>query len=130
MKFLIDTNRYTDFAKGDSATVEVFANARRIYVPFVTVAELRAGFRCGTIARKNEAALVSFLANDRVEVLQSDDGTTQVYAELFGLLRARGTPIPTNDLWIAALAVEHSLPLYSRDAHFDVLTQIPRIQSP
>lgn len=63
MKFLIDTNRYTDFAKGDSETVELFANARRIYVPFVTVAELRAGFRCGTITRQNEARLVAFFAD-------------------------------------------------------------------
>jgi len=63
MKFLIDTNRYTDFAKGDSETVELFANARRIYVPFVTVAELRAGFRCGTISRQNEARLVAFFAD-------------------------------------------------------------------
>jgi len=62
-----------------------------------------------------------------VEILQSDDGTTQTYAELFRELRVRGTPIPTNDLWIAALAVEHSLPLCSRDAHFDAFPQIPRL---
>ncbi len=46
MKFLIDTNRYSDFMKGDAAVVELFANADRIYVPFVVVAELRAGFSC------------------------------------------------------------------------------------
>jgi len=127
MKFIIDTNRYSDFMKGDTAVVELFASADRIYVPFVVVAELRAGFSCGTIARKNEAVLVSFLSNNRVEVLYADSQTTQVYAQVFAQLRGNGTPIPTNDIWIAALAIQHSLPLCSRDAHFAVLPQVARV---
>ncbi len=127
MKFLIDTNRYSDFMKGDAAVVELFANADRIYVPFVVVAELRAGFSCGTKARKNEAVLVSFLSNNRVEVLYADSQTTQLYAQVFAQLRGNDTPIPTNDIWIASLAIQHSLPLCSRDAHFSALPQVARV---
>ena len=127
MKILIDTNRYSDFAKGEKTAVEIFTTADRIFVPFVVVAELRAGFRSGTISRRNEAVLVRFLANERVEVLYADAQTTHIYAETYALLRQNGTPIPTNDLWIAALAIQHSLPLCSRDAHFEKLPQIARL---
>lgn len=127
MKFLIDTNRYSDFAKGQPDIVELFASADRIFVPFVVLAELRAGFRCGTISRQNEQVLTKFLKNKRVEILFADDMTTQVYADIYSQLRAQGTPIPTNDIWIAALAVQHSLPLCSRDEHFDNLRQLARI---
>ena len=127
MKFLIDTNRYSDFAKGQSDIVELFASADRIFVPFVVLAELRAGFRCGTISRLNEQVLTKFLKNKRVETLFADDMTTQVYADIYSQLRAQGTPIPTNDIWIAALAVQHSLPLCSRDDHFNHLKQLARI---
>ncbi len=127
MKFLIDTNRYSDFMKGDAAVVEIFANADRIYIPFVVVAELRAGFSCGTIAVKNEASLVRFLANSRVEILYADSQTTQAYAQVYAQLRRQGTPIPTNDIWIAALAIQHSLPLCTRDSHFSALPQLARV---
>lgn len=127
MKILIDTNRYSDFAKGEDSAVEIFATADRIYVPFVVVAELRAGFRSGTISQRNESVLVRFLSNERVEVLYADAQTTHVYAETYARLRLAGTPIPTNDLWIAALAIQHSLPLCSRDAHFEKLPMIARI---
>ena len=111
MKFLIDTNRYSDFARGLADVVERLTTAEIVYVPFVVVAELRAGFRCGTVSRKNEQVLTKFLENRRVRVLYADDMTTQCYADVYSQLRAQGTPIPTNDLWIAALAIQHSLPL-------------------
>ena len=127
MKFLIDTNRYSDFAKGQKEIVDLFAAADCICVPYVVLAELRAGFRCGTVARQNEQVLTKFLENKCVKVLYADDMTTQCYADIYSQLRAQGTPIPTNDIWIAALAVQHSLPLCSRDEHFNNLKQIARI---
>lgn len=127
MKILIDTNRYTDFMKGDPVVGGVVSAADKILIPFVVLAELRAGFACGTIAKKNEAELVRFLGCKNVEVAYADQRTTQVYAELFAQLRKQGTPIPTNDLWIAALAVQHSAPLCTRDAHFEKLPQVARI---
>ncbi len=93
----------------------------------MVLAELRAGFLCGSRTQRNEANLTRFLASPRVSVLYADEATTHLYARLFRQLRTQGTPIPTNDLWTAALAVQHDLQLFARDRHFDHLTQIPRL---
>ena len=127
MRIVIDTNRYRDFCVGVPEVIECFRSADRIYLPFVTLAELRAGFLCGTRARRNESVLVRFLNRPRVSVLCPDEETTRHYAQMFRQLRQLGTPIPTNDLWIAALAEQHSLLLCSRDSHFDRLPQLPRV---
>ena len=127
MRIAIDTNRYVDFARGETEAVERLRHAQRIYVPFVVLAELRAGFLCGTRAERNEANLTRFLDSARVDVLYADDQTTHQYARLFRQLRAQGTPIPTSDLWTGALVVQHGLRLFARDRHFDHLPQIPRV---
>ena len=127
MRMVIDTNRYRDFCLGLAEVVEHFRAADRIFLPFVTLAELRAGFLCGTRARRNESVLVRFLGRPRVGVLYPDEETTRHYAHLFRQLRQQGTPIPTNDIWIAALTEQHNLLLYSRDSHFDSLPQLPRV---
>lgn len=128
MKMLVDTNRYRDFCSGVPAVVERFATADEIHLPFVALAELRAGFLCGTAARRNEGVLVRFLNRPRVRILFADEDTTHHYARIFAQLRKQGTPIPVNDMWIAALVMQHDLLLYSRDAHFDHLPQLPRLE--
>jgi tRNA(fMet)-specific endonuclease VapC len=127
MRLALDTNRYVDFCRGDPAAVAHMQEAERIYLPFVTLAELRAGFLCGTKARQNERVLTRFLNSPRVRVLFPDDQTIHHYARLFQQLRQQATPIPTNDIWIAALVLQHDLPLYARDRHFDFLPQLVRI---
>ncbi len=127
MRVAIDTNRYTDFARGDDEAVERIRLAQHVYLPFVVVAELRAGFLCGSRSERNEANLTRFLDSPRVDVLYPDEQTTHQYARLFRQLRAQGSPIPTNDLWTAALTVQHGLHLFARDTHFDHLPQIPRL---
>ena len=127
LRLVIDTNRYVDFARGDAEVVEHLRAAHRICVPFVVLGELRAGFLCGSKAQRNEANLTRFLAAGRVDVLLADEHTTHHYARLFRQLRIQGTPIPTNDLWTAALTVQHGAHLFARDRHFDVLPQIPRV---
>ena len=126
MRILLDTNRYTDFCKAVPEAVAPVTAAERVFLPFVALAELRGGFQAGTLARENERTLTRFLASERVSVLYPDETTTQVYAGLFAQLRRQGTPIPTNDIWIAALALQHNLALLSRDAHFDNLPQLRR----
>ena len=126
MRLLTDTNRYRDFCEGRPEAVHAFRMAERVCLPFVALAELRAGFRCGTLGSRNEAVLIQFLNRPRVHVLFADEGTTHHYASIFAQLRAQGTPIPTNDLWIAALAAQHDLLLFSRDAHFDHLPNLAR----
>ena len=91
------------------------------------IGELRAGFAHGKRVQRNEEVLAQFLAQPRTGVLYPDDQTTHHYARLYNQLRQQGTPIPSNDLWIAALAVQHNLYLFSRDQHFDKLPQLPRV---
>ena len=126
MKIVLDTNRYRDFCEGNSETLDVIQRARRVYLPFVVLAELRAGFLCGTLARRNEKSLTVFLNSPRVRVLMADEETTHHFARIFAQLRLQGTPIPVNDIWIAGLAVQHDLLLFSRDRHFDCLPQVAR----
>lgn len=85
-----------------------------------------AGFLCGTLARRNQQTLTRFLNSPRVGSLMVDDATTHHFAQIFAQLRLQGTPLPVNDIWIAALAIQHDLLLFSRDAHFDALPQIVR----
>lgn len=127
MRILVDTNRYIDFARGDAGAVDRIQRAARVYLSFAVIGELRAGFLCGSRSERNEANLTRFLSGPRVDVLYPDDETTHHYARLFRQLRAQGTPVPINDLWTAALAVQHGLHLFARDRHFDHLPQIPRV---
>lgn len=127
MRIALDTNRYVDFCRGIPDVVQIFRRAERIFLPFVTLAELRAGFLCGSRSQENERILTRFLNSPRVEVLYPNEQSTHHYARLFCQLRRQGTPLPTNDLWIAALVSQHNLFLYARDRHFDHLPQLPRI---
>lgn len=124
MRIALDTNRYTDLCGGDSEVAQALEVVESIFLPFIVVAELRAGFSVGTKERSNERVLQKFLAKPDVNILYADDATTRAYASLYRQLRQQGTPIPTNDLWIAALVVEHNLILYSRDKHFEFLPQL------
>jgi len=127
MNVLLDTNFYSAFCKSDEQAVRIIQQARKIFLPFVVLAALRAGFLCGTKARKNERSLTLFLNSPRVEVLYPDENTTHQFAAVFAQLRLQGKPIPTNDIWIAALAIQHDLILCSQDKHFDLLPQLARI---
>ena len=127
MKLLLDTNRYRDFCSAEPEIVNAVQESIKIFFPFVALAELRAGFACGTKTKKNEAVLTRFLSQECVDVIYPDEETTHHYANLFRQLREQGTPIPTNDLWIAALAVQYDMLLASRDTDFRHLPQIPLI---
>ena len=124
MRLALDTNRYRDLCDGVPDVVGHIEQAEAVYVPFIVLAELRAGFALGSRGRENERALRRFSNKPGVEMLYATDATTRCYANLFRQLRVQGTPIPTNDLWIAALVVEHDLFLCSRDPHFAHLPQL------
>ena len=126
MRLALDTNRYVDLCRGLDETVRLVASAEAVLVPFVVVAELRAGFALGRRAADNERVLRRFLNKDGVEALFADDQTTLHYASVFRQLRLQGTPIPTHDMWISALVLQHNLVLHARDRHFDHLAQILR----
>lgn len=127
MRLALDTNRYIDLCRGDRAVVEVVELSEEVWLPFIVVGELRAGFAVGTQGPRNEAVLRRFLLKPGVGLLYADEQTTHHYATIYRQLRKQGTPIPTNDMWIAALVLQHSLSLYDRDAHFDNLPQLTRV---
>lgn len=124
MRVALDTNRYRDLCDGVAEVVGVLEQADEVLVPFVVLGELRGGFAVGTRGRENERVLRRFLDKDGVRVVYATEETTRVYAQFFRQLRAQRTPVPTNDLWIAALVVEHEAHLCTRDKHFRHLAQI------
>lgn len=126
MRLCLDTNRYCDFMRNNLEAVALLRQADEILLPFVVVAELRAGFLGGTRGRANEGILVRFLNSSRVTVVYADDETTRHFASLVQQLRLQGTPLPTHDIWVASLTIQHNAMLCSRDRHFDVLPQIAR----
>lgn len=126
MRLALDTNRYVDLCKGVDETVALLEEAEAILLPFVVIGELRAGFVHGRREAENERTLRRFLLKDGVGVLCADDQTTHHYAAVFRQLRKQGTPIPTNDMWLAALVLQHNLVLHARDKHFDHLPQLVR----
>lgn len=127
MRLAIDTNTYIEFVRGNDRAVETLRSADEIYISFIALAELRSGFFLGTKGQENEAKLAEFLNSTRVRILLADEQTTHHYARIFAYLRNQGTPIPTNDLWIAALVIQHDLVLYSKDTHFSHVPQIVRV---
>lgn len=127
MRLALDTNRYSDLCRGLAPVVAIVERAEEVLLPFVVVAELRAGFAVGKHGAENERILRRFMAKPGVGVLFPDEQTTHHYAAAYRQLRQQGTPIPTNDLWIAALTLQHGLLLCARDRHFDRLPQIGRV---
>ena len=127
MRLALDTNRYTDLTRGDAAGVMLVERAEEVLLPFIVLAELRAGFSVGTRGAENERVLRRFLMKRGVTVLFADEQTIEQYVSVFRQLRRQGTPIPTNDLWIAALVLQHGLVLCARDRHFDHLPQIIQV---
>ena len=127
LRILLDINRLTDLFRGDRQIAETVESAVEVWLPFVAVGELKAGFLCGARSAANEALLAALLALPGVDILYADRETTEVYARLFYHLRSAGTPIPTNDLWIASLTIQHHLVLLTRDEHFARIPQIARL---
>lgn len=126
MNIALDTNAYSDFMRGEADRVQIVRTARLIYLPLIVLAELRAGFAAGNQESTNASNVQRFLNSPRVQVLSPDEQTTHHYAQLYLQLRKKSVSIPTNDLWIAALVVQHNLILCTSDSHFQHLPQIPK----
>lgn len=115
---LLDTNAYVAFMRGEREIVEVVAHAEKLLVSSVVLGELLGGFAAGGREAKNRAELARFLASPRVSLLPITANTADSYALVYAGLKRKGRPIPTNDLWIAASALEQGAALLSLDAHF------------
>lgn len=124
MRVALDTNRLTDLFQGDTALAERLGVCDEVWIPLVVLAEIKAGFYGGSQQHRNEILLRRLLAKATVEVLLPSQETAEQYARLFVQLKRAGTPVPDNDLWIAALALEHDLVLITRDQHFQHIPQL------
>ena len=129
MRILIDSNRFIDFCAGVEEVVTTFEQAAVLVIPFIVLAEIRVGAQLAKRGENQVRALGELLNQPGVRTVHSTDGAAHHYASIFAQLRRKGTPIPTNDIWIAALALEHNLILYTRDAHFDKIPSVPRMGS-
>ena len=126
VRVALDTNRLTDLFQGDAALAERLGLCDEVWIPLVVLAEIKAGFLGGTERHRNEILLRKLLSKTTVGVLLPDRETAEHYARLFVQLKRAGTPVPDNDLWIAALALQHDLVLITRDRHFKNIPQLPR----
>jgi predicted nucleic acid-binding protein len=130
VRILLDTNRYTDLARGVADVVSRVSSATEVWLPLFALGELRAGFVGGTRKQQNEAVLEKFLRRPNVSVLLPDEATSIFYAKVYNDLRRQGTPIPANDIWIASLAIQHNLTLDARDQHFHYIRGLKLVGSP
>lgn len=122
---ILDTNALSALAQGSDTLVLAARGVESFSVPIVVIGE----YEFGVARSKHRAALARWLEGllAASRVLDLDRHTASVYATAREALRARGRPIPSNDLWIAALALQHDLPVLSRDAHFDEVEGVRRI---
>ncbi len=117
--FTLDTSAYSAFNRGDKRLKDWFNAGTDIVVPTIVIGELRAGFAVGNRAKENEELLQRFLDSPNVFIETISDRTTKIYAQIYSGLRNKGRPIGTNDMWIAAIALQIDNELLTLDEGFE-----------
>jgi len=115
---LIDTNIYSYAMRGDTDIINTLQQVAQIGISAISIGELLSGFRAGNKEKTNRQQLNQFLDTPRVTLYSVNDKTAEYYSLILDQLKTNGTPIPTNDIWIAAVAFQHGLPVYTKDKHF------------
>ena len=129
-RYCLDTSAYSRFISGEPRVTELIDQASWIGVPAIVTGELRAGFLQGSRPEHNERLLCEFLDHPAVEHVRVDEETAQHYSAIVHDLRRAGTPIPTNDVWIAACGVSAGAPVLTFDAHFAMVQRVGSIVLP
>ena len=125
---LIDTNIYSLAMKGDVKVVNTLRKIDLIGFSAISIGELFAGFKGGNRESRNREDLNLFLDSPRVVVHPIDEVTADFYASILNNLREAGTPIPTNDIWIAAVSFQYGYKIYSKDKHFNTIPGLVQLQ--
>ena len=125
--FCLDTSAYSNFRRGNEEVAVLLDQAELVGVSTVALGELRTGFLLGGKRQRNETELDVFLSNPVVEVLAVDAETSRHYAEIVAELRKAGTPVPTNDIWIAAIAARNGTTVLTCDDHFERIGRVGSI---
>ena len=120
-RLLIDTNIYSYALRGDDSVVEILKKAEQIGISAISIGELLSGFKGGGREQKNREELEKFLDSPRVIIYSVDEDTSEFYAEILYHLKQIGKPIPTNDIWIAAVAFQNGLKLFTKDEYFKAI---------
>lgn len=121
MKLLLDTSAYVEFKRNVVEVVEIIVRAELILFSPVVLGELMFGFRNGTRFKENMDNLNKFLQHEVVKLVQIGEITSDRYSRIAAKLKRQGTPIPTNDIWIAAQTMEHGAELITSDQHFETI---------
>ncbi|PIP41708.1 MAG: VapC toxin family PIN domain ribonuclease [Desulfobacterales bacterium CG23_combo_of_CG06-09_8_20_14_all_51_8] len=122
MKLLLDTSAYVGFKLGHAEIVDYLAMADAILISPIVSGELMFGFRNGSRLDQNMLEFHQFLSHEAVDTIQITDVTADRYSRIAALLRRTGTPIPTNDIWIAAQTMETGAELVTMDQHFEKIS--------
>lgn len=125
--FCLDTSAYSNFRRGNEEVAALLDQAELVGVSTIALGELRTGFLLGGKRQRNEAELAAFLDSPVVEVLPVDAETSRHYAEIVAELRKAGTPVPTNDIWIAATAARNGTTVLTCDDHFERIGRVGSI---
>ena len=122
MKIMLDTTAYVGFKRNAVEMVDIIVGANLILFSPIVLGELMFGFRNGTRFKQNMDDLNKFLQHEIVELAQIGDLTSDRYSRIAAQLKRQGTPIPTNDIWIAAQTLEHGAELITSDQHFEKIS--------
>ncbi len=117
-KVLIDTNVYSEFKRNNKDIISAFQHLDYIGISITVLGELYAGFKGSNREKTNRSELENFLNSPRVHFINHNRDTADFYAQIFNLLKKKGNPIPSNDIWIASSAMQNGLALFSLDKHF------------
>jgi predicted nucleic acid-binding protein len=123
-RLCLDTSAYSQFKRGHKSSCAAIVSARWIGVPSIVLGELRTGFALGRRPKENDAELDEFLGHPDVHVLAIDEVASRFYAQIIIVLRKKGTPLPTNDIWIASVAVREAATVLTFDDHFAAIESV------
>ncbi|MBT3341607.1 MAG: type II toxin-antitoxin system VapC family toxin [Gemmatimonadetes bacterium] len=117
-RILLDTNAYARYISGDERVLDALGAADTVYLSTIVAGELFAGFRGGTLHRQNRVQLSTFLQKPTVRELTITMESAEIFGQVKDALKRAGTPIPMNDVWISAQAIETGSVLVTYDGHF------------
>lgn len=124
MRYCLDTSAYSHFKRGDPQVVDLIDRAEWLGVPVIVLGELAVGFQQSARRAANQSELERFLSNAAVEVLPVSEDVASLYADVVLDLKKAGSPLPANDIWIAAIAARHGATVLTYDTHFRAITRV------